>query len=189
MGRLAVSLLYIPLYTKLLYKAENRCIRRYIHCLTRVASRPSTAIQLYSAIQRCILYSYTVLYTIQPLQHPSELELTLLCCECALCCPLLRCCLLFLRSNSYLARISGPSGTVYRRPSHCGWAASCVHRGPCTSSRFDTPLLLYLYTFYTAPHVPTRWLVPARVRAPHGIAQQNGEYKYGKALAPGPPRL
>jgi hypothetical protein len=45
---LLYSLLYIPLYRKLLYKAENRCIRRYTR--TRVASRPSIAIQLYSAI-------------------------------------------------------------------------------------------------------------------------------------------
>ena len=55
---LLYSLLYIPLYRKLLYKAENRCIRRYTR--TRVASRPSIAIQLYlsytalySAVQRC----------------------------------------------------------------------------------------------------------------------------------------
>ena len=45
------------------------CIHRYTR--TRVASRPSRAIQLYSAIQRYTLYSYTSLYTIQPLQHPS----------------------------------------------------------------------------------------------------------------------
>ena len=81
MGRLAYSLLYIPLYRKLLYKAENRCIRRYTR--TRVASRPSIAIQLYlsytalySAIQRYTLYSYTALYTIQPLQHPSVFTIT-----------------------------------------------------------------------------------------------------------------
>ena len=52
------SLLYISLYRKLLYKAENRCIRRYTR--TRIASQPSRAIQLYSAIQR-----YTTLYSIQ----------------------------------------------------------------------------------------------------------------------------
>ena len=53
-------------------KAENRCIRRYTR--TRIASQPSRAIQLYSAIQRyttlCIVYSYTALYTIQPLATP-----------------------------------------------------------------------------------------------------------------------
>ena len=57
---LLYSLLYIPLYRKLLYKAENRCIRRFTR--TRVASRPSIAIQLYSAIQRCTLYSCIALY-------------------------------------------------------------------------------------------------------------------------------
>jgi len=40
-----------------------------------IASRPSygppIAIQLYSAIHRYTLYSYTALYTIQPLQSPS----------------------------------------------------------------------------------------------------------------------
>ena len=65
------SLLYISLYRKLLYKAESRCIRRYTR--TRIASRPSGAIQLYSAIHGYTLYSYTALYTIQPLQHPSGL--------------------------------------------------------------------------------------------------------------------
>ena len=48
-----------PLYIKLLYKAENRCIRRR-YTRTRIASRPSIAIQLYSATQR-----YTALYIIQ----------------------------------------------------------------------------------------------------------------------------
>ena len=55
-------------------------IHRYTRTMTRtrVASRPSRAIQLYSAIQRytalytaLYIYSYTSLYTIQPLQHPS----------------------------------------------------------------------------------------------------------------------
>ena len=63
------SLLYISLYRKLLYKAESRCIRRYTR--TRIASRPSRAIQHIVAIQRYTLYRYTALYTIQPLQHPS----------------------------------------------------------------------------------------------------------------------
>jgi hypothetical protein len=52
---LLYSLLYIPLYRKLLYKAENRCIRRYTsdtHCVT--------ALHSYTAIQR-----YTALYIIQ----------------------------------------------------------------------------------------------------------------------------
>jgi hypothetical protein len=148
---------------------------------------------LYSAIERCILYSYTVLYTIQPLQHPSELELTLLCCECALCCPLLRCCLLFLRSNSYLAR------KVYRALLGQYTAARVTVAGlrrVCTAAPApapaSTPLYCSTYIRFTQrltyPH-GGGWLVPARVRAPHGIAQQNGEYKYGKALAPGPPRL
>ena len=56
------SLLYISLYRKLLYKAESRCIRRYTR--TRIASRPSRAIQHIVAIQRYTLYSYTALYTI-----------------------------------------------------------------------------------------------------------------------------
>ena len=46
------------------------CINRYTR--TRIASRPSRAIQLYIAIQRYTLYSYTSLYSIQPLQHPSD---------------------------------------------------------------------------------------------------------------------
>ena len=46
------------------------CCETAIH-RTRIASRPSRAIQLYSAIQRYTLCSYTSLYTIQPLQHPS----------------------------------------------------------------------------------------------------------------------
>lgn len=110
---------------------------------------------------------------------------------CSLLRPLLRCCPacssygLILISRVYRALLGQYTAA---RVTVAGLRRA-VHRGPCTSSRFDTPLLLYLYTFYTAPHVPTRWLVPARVRAPHGIAQQNGEYKYGKALAPGPPRL
>ena len=33
------------------------------------------AIQLYSAIQRYTVYSYTSLYTIQPLHHPSAFAL------------------------------------------------------------------------------------------------------------------
>ena len=45
------------------------CINR-IH-VTRMGSRPSRAIQLKSAIQRYTVYSYTSLYTIHPLQHPS----------------------------------------------------------------------------------------------------------------------
>ena len=45
--------------------------------MTHIASRPSRAIQLYSAIQRYTLYSYISLYTIQPLQHPSVLHLPL----------------------------------------------------------------------------------------------------------------
>ena len=45
------------------------CINRYTR--TRIASRPSRAIQLYIAIQCYTLYSYTSLYSIQPLQHPS----------------------------------------------------------------------------------------------------------------------
>ena len=70
---LLYSLLYIPLYRKLLYKAENCCIRRYTsdtHCVKALHSYTAT-IQLYSAIQRYTLYSYTALYTIQPVQHPS----------------------------------------------------------------------------------------------------------------------
>ena len=38
---------------------------------------PYVAIQLYSAIQRYTLYSYTSLYTIQAIQHPSDLALGL----------------------------------------------------------------------------------------------------------------
>ena len=38
---------------------------------TRMGSRSSRAIQLNSAIQRYTVYSYTALYTIQPLHHPS----------------------------------------------------------------------------------------------------------------------
>ena len=45
------------------------CINRYTR--TRIASRPSRAIQLYIAIQCYTLYSYTSLYSIQTLQHPS----------------------------------------------------------------------------------------------------------------------
>ena len=44
------------------------CINRYTR--TRIASRPSRAIQLYIAIQCYTLYSYTSLYSIQSLQHP-----------------------------------------------------------------------------------------------------------------------
>jgi hypothetical protein len=54
---LLYSLLYIPLYRKLLYKAENRCIRRYTsdtHCVKALHSYTATiqlyTIQLYSAI-------------------------------------------------------------------------------------------------------------------------------------------
>ena len=36
---------------------------------TRIASRP---LRSYTAIQRYTLYSYTSLYTIQAIQHPSE---------------------------------------------------------------------------------------------------------------------
>jgi hypothetical protein len=36
-----------------------------------MGSRPSRAIQLNSAVQRYTVYSYTSLYTIHPLQHPS----------------------------------------------------------------------------------------------------------------------
>ena len=38
---------------------------------TRIASRPSIAIQRYTALYTIQLYSYTALYTLQPLQHPS----------------------------------------------------------------------------------------------------------------------
>ena len=55
---LLYSLLYIPLYRKLLYKAKNRCIRRYTR--TRIASRPSIAIQLYSAIHYTAIHRYTL---------------------------------------------------------------------------------------------------------------------------------
>ena len=73
---LLYSLLYIPLYRKLLYKAENCCIRRYTsdtHCVKALHSYTAT-IQLYSAIQRYTLYSYTALHTIQPVQHPLVLR-------------------------------------------------------------------------------------------------------------------
>ena len=49
MGRranLLSRLLYIPLYRNVLYTAETRCI--WCYTLTRIAPRPSTAIQLYS---------------------------------------------------------------------------------------------------------------------------------------------
>ena len=54
------------------YTAKNRCIALYTdtHCVTALHSYTAT-IQLYSAIQRYTLYSYTALYTIQPVQHPS----------------------------------------------------------------------------------------------------------------------
>ena len=52
------------------------CCETAIH-RTRIASRPSRAIQLYSAIQRYTLYSYTSLYSIQPLQHPSAQRMPL----------------------------------------------------------------------------------------------------------------
>ena len=45
--------------------AKNRCIALYTD------TRCVTALQSYTAIQRYTLYSYTALYTIQPLQHPS----------------------------------------------------------------------------------------------------------------------
>ena len=47
------------------------CINRIQIHVTRIGSRPSRAIQLKSAIQRYTVYSYTSLYTIHPLQHPS----------------------------------------------------------------------------------------------------------------------
>ena len=47
--------------------ASSTACRRCIH-LTRVGSRPSRAIQLK---QRYTVYSYTALYTMQPLHHPS----------------------------------------------------------------------------------------------------------------------
>ena len=49
------------------------CINRYTR--TRIASRPSRAIQLYIAIHRYTLYSYASLYSIQALQHPSGDEM------------------------------------------------------------------------------------------------------------------
>jgi hypothetical protein len=52
---LLYSLLHIPLYRKLLYKAENCCIRRYTS-----DTRCVTALHSYTAIQR-----YTALYIIQ----------------------------------------------------------------------------------------------------------------------------
>jgi len=72
------------------------CTHRYTR--TRVASRLGppelysyTAIQrytaLYTAEQRYTLYSYTSLYTIEPLQHPSADELTCACTCCACTCP------------------------------------------------------------------------------------------------------
>ena len=44
------------------------CIRCYTTYYTRIASRP---LRSYTAIQRYTLYSYTSLYTIQAIQHPS----------------------------------------------------------------------------------------------------------------------
>jgi hypothetical protein len=54
------SLLYSSLYRKLLYKAESRCIRRYTR--TRIASRPSRAIQLYSAIHYTAIQLYSAIH-------------------------------------------------------------------------------------------------------------------------------
>ena len=74
------SLLYIPLYRKLLYKAEHRCIRRYTagtRCVTALHSYSNTAIQRlvaihYTAVQRYTLYN---LYLLSPSAPTILLEL------------------------------------------------------------------------------------------------------------------
>ena len=62
----AIFRLYTATFYTAKYTAKNRCIALYTdtHCVT--------ALQSYTAIQRYTLYSYTALYTIQPLQHPSD---------------------------------------------------------------------------------------------------------------------
>ena len=69
-GHTCCLLLSTSLYTKLRYKVlytDTRCVTD-LHSYTAIQRYTA----LYSAIQHYTLYSYTALYTIQPLQlHPS----------------------------------------------------------------------------------------------------------------------
>ena len=65
-ARLLQSEVSRPVLRALLYK-----VLYSVHASPRA---PCVAIQLYSAIQRYTLYSYTSLYTIQAIQHPSGLK-------------------------------------------------------------------------------------------------------------------
>ena len=63
------------LYTATFYTAKNTAKNRCIALYTD--TRCVTALHSYTALYTIQLYSYTSLYTIQPLQHPSDLYLSI----------------------------------------------------------------------------------------------------------------